>query len=165
VIRGNSASDSGFGFLIRDASHGTVADNKVFGNCTGIAFLNTGAPGPVTGWRATDNDVYHNDRFCPGGDEGPARSGGGIGLIGSTKVVVGHNKVWANHPSKPNPFSGGIIAASSKAFGGSVESGNRVRGNQAYRNQVADIVWDGKGSANKFSSNKCDSSKPGGLCT
>jgi Right handed beta helix region len=164
LAQGNRSHDNGFtGFLIRDASHGVITNNRLYGNCSGMAFLNTGAPGGVHGWSATENQVYQNNRACPA-QEGPPASGVGIALLGARNILVRHNTVWGNHPTGETAWSGGIVLADSKQDGGTVEAGNTIIENQAYHNQSADISWDGKGRNNDFIRNKCGTSNPDGLC-
>jgi hypothetical protein len=164
VIRGNSAWGNGFGFLMRDSSHGTVAENRAFRNCVGFIVMNTGeSRGPAADWDLEDNDSFHNNKVCKPEEGLPRRSGGGIDLLGAARTRVAHNTVWANRPGKPSPFAGGIVLSTAKLLHGSVESADSVRFNQAYRNGPDDIVWDGKGSAT-FEGNQCDRSKPRGLC-
>ena len=77
--------NNGFGLFLRDAAHGTVQDNKSFGNCVGVLFLNVDesqAPPedhvPVIenrDWLAKHNNVTANNRACPASDEGPPVSG------------------------------------------------------------------------------------------
>jgi len=129
----------------------------------GIVFLNTPSKGADQGWVATRNQLYHNDRACPGGEESPPISGVGVGLVGVKGVIVGANKVWGNHPSGKSAFKGGIWVGSSQSPK-IAPTGNLVKSNQAYNNKPDDITYDGTGSGNKFVDNKCDKSNPNGLC-
>jgi len=167
VVRGNESFGNTQGIFLRDSAYGNVLDNDVHGNCLGIIVLDTKAPTTAGHYTIHDNQVHHNDKFCPaqGGDEGPpAISGVGIAIIGGVDNTVWSNKVWDNHPSKPGTFNpSGILLHTSKGLaGGGVETGNKVTSNQAYHNAV-DIIWDQKGN-NTFKKNKCDFSDPGGLC-
>jgi hypothetical protein len=165
VTRGNVASGNQFGYLMRDAQHGVVTDNRFYGNCVGAVILDTGSPGRAGYWTLRNNDVYHNDKLCPKSGEVPFNtSGTGLTIFGGQNNVIGRNRVWANRPSAASPVAGGIVLHTGAVFGGHVESGNAVRFNVAYRNSPADIRWDGKGSANTFTGNKCKRSQPGGLC-
>src|SRR5438477_583042 len=130
TLRGSGASSQGTvllppknppngplgGIGIRDDSKpGLVADNKAHGNCVGVIFLNTPSKGADQGWVATRNQLYHNDRACPGSKESPPISGVGVGLVGVRGVIVGANKVWGNHPSNKSAFKGGIWVGSSQS--------------------------------------------------
>jgi hypothetical protein len=164
--RGNLAVRNQFGFFLRDASHGEVVGNTASGNCMGINVLNTNSPGPASFWILQQNRLLRNDKYCPASSEehSPPFTGTGIGIAGGSNVTIIRNTVRANRPSKGgSPFSGGIVLVSSKQFGGSIETGNLVRKNDAHKNKPADISWDGQGH-NTFSGNNCGSSKPGGLC-
>jgi hypothetical protein len=164
VVRGNEAAGNTFGIFIRDDTKpGVVADNKVHANCVGIVFLNTPSKGADQGWLATKNQVYHNDKACPGSEGQPATSGVGIALIGVKSVVVGGNAIWGNQPTKTSAIKGGIAVGSSQSPK-IAPTGNIVRANQAYNNKPDDITYDGTGSGNKFVDNKCDKSNPNGLC-
>jgi hypothetical protein len=164
-VVGNRAFDNKHtGFLFRDASHAVATNNRAYHNCTGFTLLNTGAPGGVHAWDISGNEVYQNNRVCPGGSETPPLSGTGIGLVGARNNVVEHNRVWGNQPGGPSAFPGGIVLQSGKSSGGSVEAGNLIAGNHAHANKPADIVWDGKGRNNRFVNNDCGRSDPDGLC-
>jgi hypothetical protein len=39
-----------------------------------------------------------------------------------------------------------------------------IKRNDAHKNSPADIVWDRKGTGNRFRLNHCDTSQPSGLC-
>jgi len=166
VTRGNTARGNQFGYFMRDAQHGLVTDNDFEGNCVGAVILDTGSPGPARYWTLKHNDVHQNDRFCPKTQDTPfPLSGSGIVVFGGRRNRIVQNHVWANRPSKGNPFlSGGIVLQSGKKAGGAVESANRVRGNVAYGNKAYDIRYDGAGT-NHFVGNACRTSSPKGLCT
>jgi hypothetical protein len=163
VIVGNIATGANQGFFFRDSGVGAALHNNAHGNCAGFVLLNTSGPGGVHDWLLRDNQVHNNDRFCKS-EDGPPLSGIGIGIAGGRNNTIAHNDVWANRPAKDVPFAGGIVLVSSKPFGGSVESGNLIKGNIAYKNRPADIVWDGQGQRNRFVNNHCGRSIPNGLC-
>lgn len=167
VVRGNEAFGNTQGIFLRDSAYGLIEDNDVHNNCIGIIVLDTGAPTTAGHYTIQDNQAHQNNKFCPADPEGgPAVSGVGIALIGGNDDVVRHNTVWGNKPSKSNTFnpSGILLFSSKKLAGGAVETGNKIVGNQLYRNHALDIHWDGEGT-NTFSKNKCDSSDPAGLCS
>jgi nitrous oxidase accessory protein NosD len=164
-IYGNVARGNRVGFLLRDASHGFVHENRAVGNCMGLLVLNTNSPGPADQWIIRKNHVMKNTKYCPGSKEehSPPFSGTGIGVAGGTHVLVGLNTITGNRPSGPSPLSGGVTLVSAKPFGGSVETDNLVRYN-TFSGNKPDIKWDGQG-ANSFHHNKCTTSRPGGLCS
>ena len=163
LIRGNTLSDNlGNGLFVRNASVGVIMDNKVYGNCVGMLFLQHEG-GDNYGWDVTANDVHHNSNACPAHDEEPPLSGVGIAIAGSDRNDIHHNTVWANQPGGPTAFSFGIGVLSSENFGGTTANNNKVRNNVAYQNDP-DLFWDGTGSGNAFNNNQCNTSVPPGLC-
>jgi parallel beta-helix repeat protein len=164
-VEDNEVYDNGNGMLLRDASNGRVEDNHAHDNCFGILVLNTGEPGDAARWKLEDNKVEHNTKSCPASDEAPPTSGAGIVLAGATKTVVDDNTVNDNAPSGPSPLAaGGIVLVSTIDFGGTPASDNRVTDNRLDGNQPYDISDDGAGTGNRFDDNRCDTSKPSGLC-
>jgi parallel beta-helix repeat protein len=143
-VKDNEVYDNGNGMLLRDASNGQVEDNYAHDNCIGFLVLNTGEPGS---------------------DEAPPTSGVGIALAGATNSVVDDNTVKDNVASGPSPFAaGGIVLVSTIDFGGSPASDNRITDNHATGNEPYDLSDDGLGTGNRFDDNRCDTSKPSGLC-
>jgi Right handed beta helix region len=163
TVIGNESWNNKQGFFLRDANVGKLMGNKAYGNCMGIAMLNTGAPNNVHGWTIVDNNMNQNNKACPAA-EGPPLSGIGIGLLGASNNHIVHNTVWGNHPTGPTASSGGIVLFDTSSFHGSTPNGNEIRSNVLYRNTAFDINDDQSGSGNTFSKNKCHTSNPGGLC-
>jgi nitrous oxidase accessory protein NosD len=160
-----NAVEEGIGLFFRDASHGLVRDNDVRANCAGIWFLDAQLPGPATDWVARDNIVRNNTAACPLSEDIPVPlSGLGIALLGTARVLVQGNLVTGNQPTGDTPFAGGIVLASSLAFGGADPTDNLVRENLVRNNDPADLVYDGSGSNNRFIGNDCRTSVPDGLC-
>jgi nitrous oxidase accessory protein NosD len=160
-----NAVEEGIGLFFRDASHGLVRDNDVRANCAGIWFLDAQLPGPATDWVARDNIVRNNTAACPPSEDIPVPlSGLGIALLGTARVLVQGNLVTGNQPTGDTPFAGGIVLASSLAFGGADPTDNLVRENLVRNNDPADLVYDGSGSNNRFIGNDCRTSVPDGLC-
>jgi hypothetical protein len=165
VLRGNRARrNHDFGFFLRDASHGLARRNVAIQNCMGFILLNTGAPGGVQHWRISENRVLRNQRRCAEGGGEPPISGTGIALAGARNNLIRKNTVRGNRPTGSAFIPGGIVLFSSAPFGGSNAAHNRIARNRAFRNQPADIIWDGNGQANTFEHNRCGSSQPNGLC-
>jgi hypothetical protein len=161
---GAPGGGEGFGIFVRDSSHGVVRDNVAADNCVGILLLDTGAPGPVRDWAIEDNEVRHNNRACPAGEEGAAVSGTGILLGGTRGVSVRDNEVEDHAPALESPFSGGIVVVSTTDLGGARPAGNAVTGNEAEDNRPYDVRWDRTGSGNAFRGNDCERSRPARIC-
>jgi nitrous oxidase accessory protein NosD len=164
ILRGNKSRGNGeFGFFLRDSSRARVLDNKALHNCSGIALINTGAPGGAHRWHVRSNEASTNNKFCKGGRGMPPISGTGIAVLGARSNVIRNNTVKGNKPRKPAPLAGGIVVA---AFpGGSVAAHNVIERNRAVNNEPADLVWDGQGKDNLFTDNSCDTSQPSGFCS
>jgi parallel beta-helix repeat protein len=163
ILRGNKARGNGeFGFFLRDSSRARALNNKALHNCSGIALINTGAPGGVHHWRVQDNETRTNNKFCKGEGGGPPITGIGIAVLGARKNVVRDNTVEGNRPRKPSPLAGGIVVAAFQP--GVVAAHNLIEENQATSNEPADLVWDGQGNGNVFTDNSCGTSQPNGLC-
>jgi parallel beta-helix repeat protein len=166
VVRGNSADHNGFGIFLRDSTHITAVDNRVWGNCVGVALLNSGqgAAGdqPAGEYRILDNVVWANDRACPAGEH-PPFSGVGIGLLGVTSTHVRDNAVLDNRPTGDSVGSGGIVLVSTAVSGGADPTYNTVRDNDVRRNQPADITSDGTGTGNRVFDNECLTAIPDDL--
>jgi len=168
LISGNSVyanhGSGGIGIYIRSASRGVVRNNHVEGNCAGVLLANTD-PTRMTGWTLANNTVHDNTGACSeveGG--GPPLSGLGIGLLGTDRAIVRNNRVTANQPTGTSPLFGGILVASSRAFGGLDPTRNIVRDNRIKGNAPDDLVYDGSGSHDRFVNNTCRTSIPGGSC-
>ena len=169
VVIGNrayrNAVEEGVGLLLRDASHGVIRDNGLRANCAGIWFLDGPLPGAVSDWVARDNAVRNNRAACPASEDIPVPlSGFGIALTGTDHVVARQNAVTGNRPTGETLFAGGIVVASTAAFGGADPTDNAVQDNLVRSNDPADLVYDGSGSDNQFIGNNCGTSIPDGLC-
>jgi Right handed beta helix region len=163
VIGYNRVSGNALGVFVRHSHEVVVKHNIAVRNCQGILLLDDGQPGGAGDIRAAHNVVIANNNFCPPSDEAPPLQGGGILLLGATNSTVEKNVVLRNKGDQIN--SGGILVVSASPFGGGDPSGNLVRGNVAFRNQPADIIWDGSGSGNVFQHNHCRSSVPSSICS
>jgi hypothetical protein len=171
VVIGNTAirngiGGEGFGFLLRDASHGQVLGNKATGNCVGFVFIDHGfnPVEPFSDWTAKGNTANRNNGACPASAEFPAFSGTGMLLGGTHAVELTGNHVFGNRPSSEASMAGGIVVVSTKSLGGAEPTDNVVARNAAFHNKPADIVWDGSGTGNRFSQNLCAASTPAGFC-
>jgi hypothetical protein len=165
VLTRNVAHHNLEGFLLRDASHGMLIQNRSRDNCAGVLFIETGAPDPSAGWLATQNVVRRNNEACEGHEGGPPPlSGVGIAIGGSDEVVLARNRVIRNRPSGETAFSGGIVVFATNDFGGDEPNDNRIRRNFLRQNLPADLIWDGTGTGNRFFRNDCRTSDPPELC-
>ena len=157
---GNDSSDNLLGIFVRNALHGTIAGNRVHRNCVGVFFLGD-APGPVGQFDVRFNKIARNTKACPASEEGSAVSGVGVGIEGANGVNVHHNLIVKNVPSGPTDASGGVVLRTGE--GGTAPTDNTVRRNVIRGNQP-DISWDGTGSGNVLSPNRCATSVPADLC-
>ena len=90
--------------------------------------------------------------------------------------VVQANRVLTNHPGgEPSqinsvPLAGGIVVVSTAnvsvfpGFYGGVAEHNIISNNVILDNQPFDLVNDGLGTGNHFTSNRCETSLPAWLC-
>jgi hypothetical protein len=175
-IQYNTAFDDLWGILVRDSASGRVTDNLVQGSCAGLVFLNTGTISGVHHWRASHNIAAGNNEFCPADELPFTLTGVGILIAGGDHVVLRENRVRANQPSgDPSlindvPLAGGIVVVSTASvsvflgFYGSDASHNIILRNTVLDNQPFDLVYDGLGTGNHFVSNRCETSRPAGLC-
>ena len=160
-----NAESEGIGLFLRDAAQGIVRDNRLEGNCAGMLLVDTARDGSLSGWDVRDNTVTRNTAPCPPSEDVPVPlSGVGIGLLGTEAVTVVGNTVTANRPSADTMIAGGIVLASAHSVGGADPEGTVVRSNTSRGNGPADIAFDGSGTTNRFSDNRCGTSLPNGLC-
>ncbi|MGI8961371.1 MAG: right-handed parallel beta-helix repeat-containing protein [Bryobacteraceae bacterium] len=177
-VRYNTAFADLWGILVRDASTGSVTDNLLHDNCSGLVFLNTGTTTGVHNWRASHNIVAHNDKFCSAEEAELPFSLTGVGILigGGDHIVLRENRVRENQPGgDPSiihgvPLAGGIVVVSTAdvslfpGYYGSVAAHNIILNNTVRHNQPFDLVYDGLGTGNHFVSNRCETSSPAGLC-
>jgi parallel beta-helix repeat protein len=160
----NVSFGNGFGFFFRDAANGTATGNVSHDNCVGMMFLDTAGPTQVGSWDVYDNDIYHNNRACPAGEEGPAFSGIGVLITGGDSISIHDNTITKNHHTGDSALRGGVVVWSAGAFGGGDPTNNSIVDNIIRGNSPWDIHWNEKGTGNTFSGNDCRRSKPVGLC-
>ena len=160
----NDVSGSLFGIFIRHASGVTVQLNHAWNNCQGIMVLDDGSPGGVSDITLRYNYVTLNNAACPGSDEEPPLSGGGILLLGASDSTVAWNTVRGNEGTEIN--SGGIVVMTAADIvpGASDPMNNVVSNNTAFGNSPADVSYDGTGTGNVLTGNFCETSSPGGFC-
>jgi hypothetical protein len=161
LLLGNESSDNQLGIFVRNALGGKAFRNSVHGNCAGILVLGD-APGPAGNFRFSGNRVRRNSKFCPPSEESPdPTSGIGIALLGTTGVKIVRNKITDNVPGGDVPDHGGVIVI--RGEGGTAPTNNSVRFNKIVRNDP-DLVWDGSGTGNRLTPNRCQTSVPAELC-
>jgi nitrous oxidase accessory protein NosD len=174
VVRGNESYGNGAGgaegdgILIRDSNHGVVRGNRVWDNCVGITFVDSGENLDValSDWQAENNWAARNNRSCLGEEGGaPPLSGIGILLLGTDDVLVRRNTVVGNEPTGPSIASAGIALLSGIPAGGAEPTNTRVEQNRVHDNDPYDILWDESGSANTFNNNDCEKSLPSWICS
>ena len=160
----NQAYGNQFGIFVRHARHVLVTDNHVSGNCQGILVLDDGQAGGAGNATIVDNSVINNNKFCAKNEDTPVNTqGGGILLLGATQTLVTYNFVAGNKGKQIN--SGGIVVLSAHALShGSNPNFDTIARNTAFRNQPADLRWDGTGIGVRFKANHCQTSVPAGLC-
>ena len=164
VVRDDQAYGNQFGIFVRHARHVLVTDNHVSGNCQGILVLDDGQAGGAGNATIVGNSVINNNKFCAKSGDTPVNTqGGGILLLGATRTLVTYNFVAGNKGKQIN--SGGIVVLSAQALShGSNPNFDTIARNTAFRNQPADLRWDGTGIGVRFKANHCQTSVPAGLC-
>jgi hypothetical protein len=163
VVRNNVATGNALGIFVRHARGVTIFSNRSTRNCQGILVDDDGEAGGAGNAVIKGNSVYRNNKFCPASEGAPALQGGGILLLGATQTTVAQNSVQGNAGGQLN--SGGIVVASAASLtGGSNPDFDTIIGNTAYRDQPADLLWDGTGTDVRFIANHCATSAPSGLC-
>jgi nitrous oxidase accessory protein NosD len=163
VVRDNIAKGNALGIFIRHARHVVVFRNLATHNCQGVLVLDDGQKGGAGNAVIRHNRVSHNNQFCPASEEAPKLQGGGILLLGATRVRVGGNRVIGNRGHQIN--SGGIVVLSARQLThGHNPKDILVTRNIVRRNRPFDLRWDGTGRHIRFARNRCATSSPAGLC-
>jgi parallel beta-helix repeat protein len=166
-LSNNSAYDNRFGIFVLGASIGTVTDNNLHNNCSGLGFFDAGRQGPTKAWVVSGNTVEHNNQQCPGLPEGdPAISGNGIVILGGQHIVLERNVVRSNQraPGASTSFSGGVVIMTIPDVVPTAPIDDVVVANTIRNNLPADVVYDETGSGVRFVANDCVKSEPNGLC-
>jgi hypothetical protein len=162
VVRDNVTKGNSLGIFVRHARGVTVMNNRATGNCQGILVLDDGQPGGAGNAVVQSNSVFRNNKSCPANEEAPPLQGGGILLVGATQTKVVSNSVKGNRGTQFN--SGGIVVVSAAPFKGSDPQFDTIARNTAFRDQPADLRWDGSGNNITFVANHCTTSIPAGNC-
>jgi hypothetical protein len=163
VVRDNIARHNALGIFVRHARDVEVADNFATHNCQGVLVLDDGQKGGAGNAVIVHNLVPRNNLFCPATEDAPRLQGGGVLLLGATKVLVSHNRVNGNRGRQFN--SGGIVVLSARQIThGHNPKDILVSRNVVRRNRPFDLRWDGTGKNIAFLHNRCATSTPSGLC-
>ncbi|MGH8888789.1 MAG: right-handed parallel beta-helix repeat-containing protein [Acidothermaceae bacterium] len=172
TISRTTSYDNREGMLILDSTGGNIIQTLLTANCAGLAIIDT-SDGVTTGRISVrHNAIVANSRYCAAG-EAPSESGVGVGLIGTSAVVVTANLISGNVAST-DPTTGQaaqlsgaglLLLDASGLTGGAAPTGNRITGNLVLRNAPQDVVTDGSGSGNTFAGNNCGQSTPASICS
>jgi hypothetical protein len=163
VVRDNVAKRNALGIFIRHARDVAVVNNLATHNCQGILVLDDGQKGGAGNAIIQHNIFSHNNKFCAATDEAPKLQGGGVLLLGATKVLVSHNRVNGNRGRQLN--SGGVVVLSARQLThGHNPKDVLVARNEVLRNRPFDLRWDGTGKNIAFIHNRCVTSSPAHLC-
>jgi parallel beta-helix repeat protein len=163
-LAGNSAAaNQGEGMLVLNSHGGSITSNTLAGNCAGLTVVDTAEPGFAGDLRIAANAMRANNLYCAGDDEGrPSESGIGIGLLGTSRVLVERNTITGNvgaadpESGQPAFFGGaGLALIDGALVGGAAPTDNRISQNIIRDNQPLDVLTDGSGSGNAFSANDC----------
>ena len=167
TLTNSRATGNELGILVREANHGTIANNQFNGNCAGIFLLNHGGPPQfnvrVQDWTIRDNDVFQNSKVCEDHEGGGSFGGVGIYLGGTKNVTVENNSVKGNKAAG-NEGGGIVVVSTVESDGGNLPLGNTVRNNTAFNNAPKDVFYDQSGSGNTFPNNNCGTSIPVFIC-
>lgn len=168
----SAAANRGEGMLVLNSHGGAITGNTLEGNCAGITVVDSVEPGFAGDLRMADNLVRANNLFCVGDDEGrPSESGIGIGLLGTSQVLLQHNTITANvgdvdpESGQPAAFGGaGLVLIDGALAGGAAATDNRIARNTIRDNLPLDVLTDGSGSGNVFVANDCVAANLPGIC-
>jgi len=164
----NETFGNGWGIFVRDAEHGVIESNHIWGNCIGVLVL-ADAPGPAGAFTIHGNLINDNSKACAANDEEgqPPLSGIGIALPGSHDVSITGNWFAHNVAGGPSAFNGAVAMVTLPADpGGPTPSSpkNNTVANNVFTTNGLDIFSDGTGSGNVLSPNACSKSTPASIC-
>ncbi|MEU9122565.1 right-handed parallel beta-helix repeat-containing protein [Streptomyces sp. NPDC048506] len=160
-IRHNNLRDNRIGLTVRRVRNLTVVDNAMSGNCAGMFVVGDESRPRAGALTVRDNDVSHNNKYCPKNPRLPFLQGSGIVLTGTEKALVSHNSVRDNVGK--SPLSGGIVLFPS--FVKAPNENNVIADNFLHGNQPANLInADTAGKGNRFVRNMCQPSEPGRTC-
>lgn len=163
VVRDNIARRNALGIFIRHARDVAVVNNEATHNCQGVLVLDDGQKGGAGNAVIQHNLISKNNQFCPANEEAPKLQGGGVLLLGATKVLVSRNRVNGNKGRQLN--SGGVVVLSARQLThGHNPKDILVSHNIVRRNRPFDLRWDGSGTNILFVHNRCATSSPAHLC-
>jgi parallel beta-helix repeat protein len=161
TVNGNeSYKNRGEGILFRDSRGGTISNNNLHDNCSGVLLLDTGTPAPGGDVLFRDNIVNRNNQLCPAA-EGPPLGGIGVAVVGDDHANVRNNTITNNHQQSGSAFGGGLLLLDSSGFGGRPPNHNTLAFNTLSNNTPFDIFDDGSGTGNNYNGNSCATSNNG----
>jgi hypothetical protein len=163
----NVTSGNNFGIFVRNAEHGVIESNHVWGNCIGVLVL-ADAPGPAGAFTIHGNLINDNSKVCAASEDGPpALSGLGVALAGAHDVSVTENWIAHNVPAGPTDVKGGVVLAlqdPKKPVTGQTPPMNNTVRNNVLKGNDPDIFSDGNGTGNVLQPNVCTTSTPATIC-
>jgi hypothetical protein len=160
VVAHNVSVNNALGVLVRHARNVTVSDNKLVGNCVGVALVDDGQAGGQGDTRVTNNVINANNRHCAATDDVPELGGSGVIILGGEGNSIRGNTIVGN--SGTTALSGGVVLVPGVA--GNPAENNVIKRNKIKNNQPADIIDQSGSTTNVFKQNRCQTSQPAGLC-
>jgi hypothetical protein len=167
VVSDNVAVGNALGVLVRHANNIKVTNNKLIGNCVGVALVDDGQAGGQGFTRVTGNVINANNRTCPGEPaEGvPPLGGSGVIILGGVHNTIRDNTIIGNHGDPTtSPFAGGVVLAPSASPEATPAEHNIIIFNVIKRNSPADVIDESGSTTNVITHNNCRTSQPAGFC-
>jgi hypothetical protein len=167
IVADNVAVGNALGVLVRHASNVKIEDNKLMGNCVGVALVDDGQAGGQGYTRVTGNVINANNRTCPGEEaEGvPPLGGSGVVILGGRHDTIRNNTIVGNQGDPAtSPFAGGVVLAPAASPEATPAEHNIVMFNVIKRNSPADVIDESGSTTNIIKHNTCGTSQPAGLC-
>ncbi|MFD3501206.1 nitrous oxide reductase family maturation protein NosD [Streptomyces sp. NPDC058676] len=160
VVQGNWLEGNRIGVTVRRLRNLVVEHNYLTGNCAGVFVVGDENKPRAGDLAVSDNRIASNNKSCPKTARLPALQGSGIVLTGAEDTLVARNVITDNVGT--SPLSGGIVLF--KSMVGTASERNRISDNELADNRPADLVNKDTGKGNVFEGNRCEASKPKGLC-
>ncbi|MFC0599219.1 right-handed parallel beta-helix repeat-containing protein [Streptomyces palmae] len=160
VIAHNRLTGNRIGVVIRRARELSVEDNAIHDNCGGVFVVGDESTPRAGSLDVHDNQVEHNNRYCPASGRLPYIQGTGILLTGAEDTRVTDNQVRGN--TGASPMSGGVVLF--KSVVGAPNTRNVIRDNEVVDNRPADLADPERSPGNVLTGNRCGRSLPEGWC-
>jgi hypothetical protein len=167
IVADNVAVGNALGVLVRHAHNVKVENNKLIGNCVGVALVDDGQAGGQGHTRVTGNIINANNRTCPGdeADMIPPLGGSGVIILGGQHNTIRDNTIIGNQGDPAtSPFAGGVVLAPAAPPAATPAEHNVVMFNVIKRNSPFDVIDDSGSTKNVIKHNTCGTSQPEGLC-